>query len=489
MGRFDEFFKMARRPVHSPDQLAFWVEKFLGLRVPRKAMCAHHVAPFKYLERAYFEPASDQVVWASRGGGKTRLGAAATLLDLLHKPNVQIRILGGSMDQSLKMWEYLLPDLERVGARDLARQVRGRTREVVLASSGSRVAVLPQSQRAVRGLRVQKLRCDEVELFDHEVWHAAQLVTRTTVPRNVEDEFAGDYPEVIAGTVEALSTHHKAWGLMQRIIERAPSHHIPIARWCLIDVLENCPPERECGTCPLWEDCRGRAKQGDGFYRIDDAIVAKRRVSLEMWNSEMLCNKPSTTGAVFKTFSREQHVRRHDIDATRWKELAWGVDFGFKDPFICLWVVTTGDGEFHVVDEYVRRERVMHENLGELESRQWGRARWIGCDPAGSGPNDQTAQSNVELFRKRGYRVRTCGSRIVDGIEQIRAALRPAAGPPRLFVHRRCEALIKALECYHYPASGGGEKPEKDGEHDHLIDALRYFFVNRGTVGLKVRKY
>ena len=489
MGQWDELFKHARLPLHSSDSLWNWIAVYLNLRVPRTPRCAHHVAPFTYLERAYFEPAGDQVVWASRGGGKTRLGAVATLLDLLHKPHVQVRILGGSMDQSLKMWEYLLPDLERVGARDLARQVRGRTREVVLASSGSRVAVLPQSQRAVRGLRVQKLRCDEVELFDHEVWHAAQLVTRTTVPRNVDDDIADEYPEVIAGTVEALSTHHKAWGLMQRVIEHARAHHVPVARWCVLDVLEQCPPERDCNTCPLWDDCKGRAKQGEGFYKIDDAIVAKRRVSLEMWNSEMLCNRPSTTGAVFKTFSRAKHVRAHDIEKSRWKELAWGVDFGFKDPFVCLWVVTTHDGEFHVIDEYVRPERVMHENLAEVEGRAWGRARWSGCDPAGSGPNDQTAESNVQLLRRRGYRVRTCGSRIVDGVEQIRAALQPADGPARLFVHERCAQLIKALECYHYPSKGGGEKPEKDGEHDHLIDALRYFFVNRGRGEVVVRRY
>ena len=217
--------------------------------------------------------------------------------------------------------------------------------------------------------------------------------------------------------------------------------------------------------------------------------MQKRRVSLETWQTEMLCERPSSEGAVFKTFSRAKHVREHDINPARWKELAWGIDFGFKDPFICLWVVTTHDGEFHVVDEYVRPERVMHENLAELESRRWGRARWIGCDPAGSGPNDQTAQSNVDLLRRRGYRVRTCGSRIVDGIEAIRAALQPAAGPPRLFVHARCGELIKALECYHYPASGGGEKPEKDGEHDHLIDALRYFFVNRARGEVVGRRY
>ena len=39
--------------------------------------------------------------------------------------------------------------------------------------------------------------------------------------------------------------------------------------------------------------------------------------------------------------------------------------------------------------------------------------------------------------------------------------------------------LIKALECSHYHPTSSGENPEKDGVHDHLIDALRYFFINR----------
>ncbi len=36
--------------------------------------------------------------------------------------------------------------------------------------NGAKAAVLAQSQRAVRGLHVQKLRCDEVEMFDPQVW-------------------------------------------------------------------------------------------------------------------------------------------------------------------------------------------------------------------------------------------------------------------------------------------------------------------------------
>ena len=113
--------KLLMTPCRDDDALHAWVKLFAGLDVPRQSVCPDHAPPFDYLRRSYFEPASDQVVWAPRGGGKTRLAAAATLLDLLHKPGTQARILGGSLEQSMKMWDYLLPDLHRLAAKRLTK--------------------------------------------------------------------------------------------------------------------------------------------------------------------------------------------------------------------------------------------------------------------------------------------------------------------------------------------------------------------------------
>jgi hypothetical protein len=168
------------RDIRTADGLHQWIQTFVGLNIPRRAICPHHDPPFEYLIRSFFEPASDLIVWAPRGGGKTRLAAVATLLDLVFKPGCSVRILGGSLEQSLRMWEHLLPDLEFAAPHVLHRK-RSSTRRVSL-TNGSGAAVLTQSQRAVRGLRVQKLRCDEVELFKPEIWEAAQLVTKSRGP-------------------------------------------------------------------------------------------------------------------------------------------------------------------------------------------------------------------------------------------------------------------------------------------------------------------
>jgi len=117
------------------------------------------------------------VVWANRGGGKTFLAAIATLLDLVFKDGIEIRALGGSLEQAKRMHAHLRGFLERDPFRAM---LDGRiTERRIRLGNGSTLELLAQSQTSVRGTRVQKLRCDEAELFDPDVWEAAQLVTRS----------------------------------------------------------------------------------------------------------------------------------------------------------------------------------------------------------------------------------------------------------------------------------------------------------------------
>ncbi len=459
-------------PCPTPGALFSWASLYCKIKIPTVSVCPHHQAPFEYLRSAYFEPATDVVVWAPRGGGKTRLAAMATLLDLLHKRNTSVRILGGSLDQSLRTWEHLLPDVFSLAKELIVGNPTGRTLKLI---NGSACAVLPQSQRAVRGLRVQKLRCDEVELFDPAIWEAAQMVTRSR--------------DGVHGSIDAISTFHKPWGLMAKVVDKARAEGKRVLQWCLLDVMQRCPPDRACRVCPLWDDCRGIAKtRCDGFVSIDDAIRMKQRVSLETWEAEMLCRRPVTLGRVFPTFDERLHVtpRRPTDGFSTGVQLA--MDFGFANAFACLWIDRSDTGVIYIIDEYIQPGRTMDQHLEVIEHRPWPKARRICCDPAGSGPNDQTAISNVQLLRARGYAVRYRASRIADGLELIRRALKPATGPVTLFIHPRCVKLRLALAGYHY-AEGQGEIPEKDGQFDHPIDALRYFFVNNTAGRVITRRY
>jgi hypothetical protein len=366
--------------------------------------------------------------------------------------------------------------LSRLAGPLLTKPLNDATKRVVL-TNGSTAAVLTQSERAVRGLRVQKLRCDEIENFDPDVWAAAQLTTRS-------NPHAG-------AAIEACGTFHEVGGVMEQAIDAAKDRGVPVLRWCLLDVLQRCEPVRSCASCVLNEECGGRAKTlSSGFVSIDDAVQMKGRVSKESWEAEMLCRRPSRRGAVFPTFDPSRHV----VERAPTGPIVIGVDFGFANPFVALWIEVQGEGEgrrFHVVEEYRQPGRTVPEHVLALRHRPW-RTGTIYCDPAGAAVNGQTGQSDVSVLRQAGFAVRHRPSRIAAGVELIRRLLSPADGsPPRLTVDPGCASLIRSLRAYRYTHSGtGGEMPLKDGEHDHAIDALRYALVNLlHPTGVRIRRY
>ena len=489
----------ALRPA-SRDELHRFVRVTLGLDIVRGTMSAGSAAPLDYLCDAFFERdehggggGGDIVVWAARGSGKTMLGAVATMLDLIFKPGVQVRILGGSLAQSSRMYEHLVA----LAGRDLLRPLLASepTRTRIELVNGSRAEILAQSQRSVRGVRVHKLRCDEVDEFDPDIWEAAQLVTRSGM--------CGDV--YVRGRVEALSTMHRPYGLMARLVGAgqpesttpdtpppadAPAKPARVYRWNYLDVIERCPPARECGTCVLHSDCQGRAKQAHGFVSVDDLVAQWHRTSRQTWAAEMVCDRPRRSDSVYPAFDPAQHVAAPpDIDA---REPVWigGMDFGLRSPLVMLWATLAGD-ILYVVDEYIETDRTLIEHLSHIERqaamRGHGELAWVGVDPAGKQRNSHTGRSDINVLREHGHRVRAQTSTIREGIERVRCRLDRC----RLLLHPRCTRLIEAMQTYHFdPRRPERDEPIKDGP-DHACDALRYMVVNleRGSARVEVRRW
>ncbi|MHC4976878.1 MAG: hypothetical protein ACYTF7_09780 [Planctomycetota bacterium] len=259
----------------TPNQLHAWIRAVLGITVPREALLDGSQPAFEYLVHTFFEDRAqgrpdDCVVWACRGGGKTFLGALATLLDMIHKPGIEVRILGGSLEQSRRMHEHLRGML---GRPPLDQLVDGKlTERRVGLSNSSRCEIMAQSHTSVRGAHPHILRCDEVELFDRDVWEAAQLLPRS--------ERLGDIE--VRGRVEAFSTMHMPHGLMHEIVADQSAERA-IFRWGIVDVLAECPQTRACQTCSLEPECAGRARVACGHVRGGAAQNARRRVSRASW--------------------------------------------------------------------------------------------------------------------------------------------------------------------------------------------------------------
>ncbi len=455
-----------------------YAKVFLGIDIPNERICPEHNAPMDYLwhsftaDLAHIRGTRDErrgtknadcVVWANRAGGKTELAAVATLLDCIFKPDCRIRILGGSGEQSGRMYEYMTSFLNN-GFDEFLSSPALKTKCRFI--NGSSIEVLTQSATSVRGQHIQKLRCDEVELFDEDVFSAAKFTTQST--------------DNIIAAMETISTMHRPYGLMQKIVSDAQKLDTPVFKWCVWEVIEKCT-DRNCSQCPLWSDCQGKAKRANGYLKIDDCITQMRRASRAAFEAEMLCKRPSLENIVFNEFDPDPHVKSIDYDPNL--PLYRSLDFGFVNPFVCLWIQVDSTGVVRVIDEYVRTRATVDVHADELKTRTPCSEEKVAatfCDPAGAGVNDVTGTSTVRELRSLGIQVRYRKSTILEGIELIRRAIRRGDGKNSLIILPRCPRLIEALRCYHYPDSGtaDNELPLKDGLYDHPIDALRYFFVN-----------
>lgn len=465
-------------PANAAEIQAFMASAF-GLHIPDRRVCVGHQSPMDYLTASFFEQ-RDLLVWANRGGGKTMLAAAATLLDaIFHSPS-RIRVLGGSFDQSDRLADYIRDMLEHRSSLLDGTPTRQRVKLV----GGSEIRMLAQSQRAVRGQHVQKIRCDEVDLFDSEVWRAVQFATRSSGKSR--------------GSIEVLSTLHRSGGLMEKLVndslrpqDGAASGGYGLVRWCLWEVIERCPPERTCRDCPLEEDCRGVAKEGCGFFRIDDAIAIKARSSRAAWEAEMLCLGAQRDWLVFSEFGSARHVCAVEYCAD-WP-LYRAIDFGYRSPMVCLWIQVTPGGRVHVLDEYVKQRQAIPQHAQEILRRDPAPVQATYVDPAGRQKESTSGAACTEMLAAAGIACTWRGSSIAEGLELIRSALAPACGAPTLAIHPRCTGLIDAFNNYHYPPPGSSQAatesdtPVKDGP-DHYLDALRYFFVNRMRPAANVKR-
>lgn len=456
---------LLRVEPRTPGQLRSWLACALGVEVPSRP----HGGPLAYLWHAFHEPATpkpDAVVWACRGGGKTFYAALATTLDLIFKPGIEVKVLAGSVEQGSRLHAHL----RRFFESDLLRPlVDGRVTDRRLRLlNGSVCEVLAQSPTSVRGARPQKLRCDEAELFDPGVWAAAQMCVRSAVIDGRR----------VHASVEALSTCHEPFGLMSEII--ATCNAAPGARrlfkWGVTDVLERCPPERDCNACPIQPECAGRAKRALGHITIDDAIAMKSRVSAADWRAEMLCERPTRRDAVYPEFDAALHVGAFDPP----EDAMWiaGMDFGFRAPTVFLWAFLHA-GVLHVADEHARTHTILDDHVREILARPWPRPSWVGIDPAGHQREGQSGVSHASILREAGLVVRSRRSGVESGLRLVRARLASASGPPTIRIHPRCVNLIESLTRYRYPPDshlGGASEPLKDGA-DHAADALRYMVL------------
>jgi len=173
-------------------------------------------------------------------------------------------------------------------------------------------------------------------------------------------------------------------------------------------------------------------------------------------------------GVVYKTFSRQVHVIEPFAipdDWERWRSIDWG----FNNPFVCMWLARDRDNRFYVYNEHYRPQMTLGQQA-EAVKRISGDERYL-CTYA-----DHDAQDRAE-FAKLGIQTRGARKEIRGGIEAVQRCLKiQGDGKPRLFFFNTCRHAIREHSAYHYPEGTDLRDPKDEPvkKDDHTCDAVRY---------------
>jgi len=221
-----------------------------------------------------------------------------------------------------------------------------------------------------------------------------------------------------------------------------------------------------------------------------EAIAAS--VSEMDYRQEFLAEFVTRAGMVYDDLSNENIVEAFRPSPYEY-DIYLGIDFGYANPTaICFMAVSKADQMVTMFDEvYVSRtdideiEQLINQTL-HYHGLFPADVKYIYTDPSGNALSEQLSQgqSPVDYLRMSPlqWRVTNKKSLIAPGVALVRSFVRASNGVRRFFMTENCVEGIRSMAGYAYATSERSgevkEEPMKDGVHDHMCDAIRYFFVN-----------
>lgn len=208
------------------------------------------------------------------------------------------------------------------------------------------------------------------------------------------------------------------------------------------------------------------------------------------FQQEFLAEFVTREGMVYDDFSDDNTLQQYTPDPIR-DTIYLGVDFGYANPSAICFMAVNEQNEVIQFDEiYGTRytieelEQAIIETLynNGLEPQD---VKAIYTDPAGNAEEMSSGVSPVDYLRmsENRWTVKNKGTEIAPGLALVRSFIKTANGDRAYFVTNNCKNTIKSIEGYTYVKYSGNtetikEEASKDGIHDHMCDAIRYFFVN-----------
>lgn len=210
-------------------------------------------------------------------------------------------------------------------------------------------------------------------------------------------------------------------------------------------------------------------RKSRGGYVSDrriDILIAQW--ALEVQETRIKGHFASFLGAVYKTFTRLTHVCAPFEIPADWPRYR-GIDWGFNNPFACLWMALSPDRIWYIYAEHYSAQQTLAyhaERIKKISGKDRYRVTWA----------DHEAQERHE-FKTLGIKTMPAKKDIHLGIEAVQAALKVQDnGKPRVQIMNTCPRTIREMAGLRWP-EGTDTKDPKDiplQKDDHCPDIVRY---------------
>jgi len=180
-------------------------------------------------------------------------------------------------------------------------------------------------------------------------------------------------------------------------------------------------------------------------------------------------------GMVYDEYVRSVHVIKNREFPEHWRRVR-AIDFGYTNPFVCLWGVVDEDGRLIIYDEHYKSKQLMKYHADMIKSKSMGiDDKEYSFDFTVA---DHDAQDNAEL-RAEGVFTKNAKKNVIFGISAVKSRLKiQGDNKPRLQITENCVNTIREVGLYRWQeVKKGNEKEEPLKENDHAMDALRYMIV------------
>lgn len=268
---------------------------------------------------------------------------------------------------------------------------------------------------------------------------------------------------------------------------------------------------------PEWPEAYERCQGGNGpegwkFYHLN---TLKNPFISEKWKQEFLANLPeediemrtlgkfsALRGQVFKEFRKHIHTiawerdprhpdRQTFEEVTGYRRIPsdWmkyrGLDFGYNDPFVCLWCAKDRDGRYYFYDEHYRNQGFFEEHAEAIHKREWDESQpWYGRTYS---DHDPQVRAELTKFRINCTPADKRPDSVKYGINMLRSLMKVKGdGRPQFYVFAdKCPNLVREIIGLKWAEGTTGRNStdmplDKD---NHTIDASRYIIFSERVGG------